>query len=169
MNYQEALNVFGLSGEITEEIIKKTKKVLALKYHPDRNPAGNEMMQMINAAYDFLIANFEKFSAYQSTAQEGYNYGEMVNDVLNQLMTMNGLIIEVLGNWIWISGNTMNNKDALKALGCFYSGKKKMWYFRPEEHRCTGNRRNHSIDEIREKFGTSGQMRGHGKQQLNAA
>ena len=169
MNYQEALNVFGLSGEITEEIIKKTKKVLALKYHPDRNPAGNEMMQIINAAYDFLIANFAKFSTYQASPDQAYDYSEVVNNALNELMKMNGLILEILGNWVWISGETKANKDALKALGCFYAAKKQMWYFRPEEHRCTGNRRNHSMDEIREKFGSSGQMKATGKQQLKAA
>nr|ATZ71600.1 DnaJ-like protein [Enterobacter sp. HP19] len=54
MNIQEALNVFGLSGDVTEADIKKAFKRLSLKYHPDRNPElGGEMMKMINAAVIF--------------------------------------------------------------------------------------------------------------------
>ncbi|HAN2841652.1 TPA: DnaJ domain-containing protein, partial [Escherichia coli O25b:H4-ST131] len=37
MNVQEALNIFGLSGELTEQDIKTAYKKAALKYHPDRN------------------------------------------------------------------------------------------------------------------------------------
>ncbi|HGV5226690.1 TPA: DnaJ domain-containing protein, partial [Escherichia coli] len=35
MNIQEALNVFGLSGDLTEKDIKAAYKKAALKYHPD--------------------------------------------------------------------------------------------------------------------------------------
>ncbi|HAK9055102.1 TPA: J domain-containing protein [Salmonella enterica] len=38
MNVQEALNVFGLSGEVTEADIKKAFKRLAVQFHPDKNP-----------------------------------------------------------------------------------------------------------------------------------
>lgn len=50
MTLQEALNVFNLSGTITTEAIKDAYKKLCLKYHPDRNPAGNDMMKLVNAA-----------------------------------------------------------------------------------------------------------------------
>ncbi|MDT1190548.1 J domain-containing protein, partial [Escherichia coli] len=52
MNIQQALNIFGLSGELTEQDVKKAYKQAALKFHPDRNPVGAEMMKAVNAAFD---------------------------------------------------------------------------------------------------------------------
>ncbi|MFV1005093.1 J domain-containing protein, partial [Klebsiella pneumoniae] len=57
MNIQQALNVFGLSGELTEQDIKTAYKKASLKFHPDRNqgnPVAAEMMKAVNCAYDFL-------------------------------------------------------------------------------------------------------------------
>ena len=87
MNIQEALNVFGLSGDVTEADIKKAFKRLSLKYHPDRNPElGGEMMKMINAARDFLLANLDKIKYGQSTEQaDYYDFSEEMENVLREL------------------------------------------------------------------------------------
>ncbi|MBS2406045.1 DnaJ domain-containing protein, partial [Salmonella enterica subsp. enterica serovar 1,4,[5],12:i:-] len=67
MNIQEALNVFGLSGELTEKDIKAAYRKDALKYHKDRNQLGDEMMKEVNAAFDELMANIDKINQFQST------------------------------------------------------------------------------------------------------
>jgi curved DNA-binding protein CbpA len=54
MNRQDAAKILSLNGTITSKDIKKAYRVAALKYHPDKNPAGEEMMKIINAAYDVL-------------------------------------------------------------------------------------------------------------------
>ena len=54
MNINEALNLLNLSQNVTKEEIKKAYKKMAIKYHPDRNPAGAEVMKAINAAFEFL-------------------------------------------------------------------------------------------------------------------
>ncbi|HDS4694757.1 TPA: DnaJ domain-containing protein [Klebsiella pneumoniae subsp. pneumoniae] len=170
MNVQEALNVFGLSGELTEQDIRKAYKQAALKYHPDKNrenPLAAEMMKAINAAHDFLLANIDKINQYQSTDESArYHYGEELENVLNALLAMSGVVFEVAGNWIWISGDTRTHKDAIKALGCKWASKKKMWFYRPEEHRSRWNRKEHSMDEIREMYGTTGQRRATGFQKV---
>lgn len=125
MNIQEALNVFGLSGELTEKEIKTAYKKLALKYHPDRNPLGAELMKAVNTAFDFLIANIDKINQFQSPDENArYNYGEELENVLNVLSGLSGVIYEVIGNWVWISGETREHKEALKALGCKWASKK---------------------------------------------
>ncbi|MGY2498426.1 DnaJ domain-containing protein, partial [Klebsiella pneumoniae] len=77
MNTQEALSVLNLQGELSEAIIKKAYKKLALKYHPDRNPLGEELMKAVNAAFEFLMRNIDLVNKYQSPKSEDrYNYGE---------------------------------------------------------------------------------------------
>lgn len=163
MNIQEALNVFGLSGELTEKDIKAAYRKAALKYHPDRNTLGAELMKAVNAAFDFLMANIDKINTYQSTDTEAhYNYGDDMDRVLNVLTGLPGLVYEVIGNWIWISGETRKHKDTLNEIGCKWASKKKQWFYRPEEHRSRWNRKEHSIDEIREMYGTSGKRKSTG-------
>ena len=59
--------------------------------------------------------------------------------------------IEVIGFWIWISGNTFPIKDRLKEIGFLYSGNKKAWFF-------NGSAKKHkrsfcsSLDEIKQRY-----------------
>ncbi|HGT9857454.1 TPA: J domain-containing protein [Escherichia coli] len=170
MNIQQALNIFGLSGELTEQDVKKAYKQAALKFHPDKNrenPTAAEMMKAINAAYDFLMQNLDRINECQSSDESArYNFGEELENVLNALQGMTGVIFEIAGNWIWISGDTKAHKDAIKALGCKWASKKQMWFYRPDEYKASRNRKEHSIDEIREMYGTTGQRKAAGFQKV---
>ncbi|MGL5290041.1 MAG: J domain-containing protein [Aeromonas sp.] len=169
MNIQEALNVLGLSGKVTEIELKKAFKKMALKFHPDRNPVGAEMMKAVNCAYEFLKDNIERVEAHTEQPADtasAYNFGEKLEAVLMALMKMDGVIFEVIGNWVWVSGATMPHKDQIKALGCKWAPKKKVWFYRPDEHKSSFNRTEHDIDTIRGMYGTSGAMSGRGSARL---
>jgi len=153
MNINDAFNLLNITSSATQEEIAKAYRKASLKYHPDRNPAGAQMMQAINAAYNFL-----KKQGVTVSPQEGFNandYAEELNDILNQLFALDGLVIEICGNWIWISGETKKHAKALgkNGIGCFYASKKKMWYFRPADYKSSG-RGSWSIDKIREEHGS---------------
>lgn len=170
MNIQEALNVFGLTGEVNQAELKKAFKRLAVKYHPDKNPIGAEMMKMINAAYEFLTNNIEKINQFQSPNEEDfYNYSDEIESVLKTIVTLEGVIFEVIGNWVWIRGETKSHREILKTLKCKWAPTKKEWYYRPEEHKSVYNRKTHTIEEIREMYGTNGQRKASGKKQLEKA
>lgn len=169
MNLQEALNVFGLSGEITLELVKKAYKKLSFKYHPDRTGNSDEMMKLINAAFALISGNAHRLSEGFTHDEDAYDYGAQFCDALDMLKTLDGLELEIIGNWIWITGDTRPHKDALKTAGCRWAPKKKCWYFRPEEHRCLYNRRSHSMDEIRDMHGSKGRQRTGGRRQLMPA
>ncbi|GAB6264316.1 J domain-containing protein [Photobacterium sp. R1] len=154
MNVTEAMNVLNLSGTVTQAEIKKAYKIASIKYHPDRNLAGAEMMVVINAAYDHLKSLGDTVT--MASDAHAYDYGNEFHQILNELIKLDGLNIEVCGNWIWVTGETKRHKDKLgrnSGIGLFYSGKKKAWYYRPEEYRSR-NRLSMDMTEIRDKHGS---------------
>jgi len=80
-------------------------------------------------------------------------YDDTLNNAINAVVTCKGINIEVCGNWVWLSGDTKPHRDAIKAAGFKWASKKLMWYFRPEEW-SSSNRKNTSIDDIREAHGS---------------
>ena len=154
MNINEALNVLNLKGTVTREELNQTYKKLAIKYHPDRNPSGLDLMKVINAAYEFL-KGLDKTEFEHTDETNAYNYSESLEEVISEVKKMPGVIIEICGNWIWFSGETKTYKEQLKTLGCLWAPKKSQWYYRPLEHKSSCNRKTWNMDDIRNKYGSS--------------
>ncbi|MFC1118051.1 DnaJ domain-containing protein [Pasteurella multocida] len=165
MNINEALNVLNLTGTVNKADIAKAYKKLAVKYHPDRNPAGAEMMKVINSAYEFL-KGLESEQVTHTDAENAYNYSEDLEAVISEVLKMQGVVIEICGNWIWLSGETKAHKEAIKALGFFWASKKAKWYYRPAEHKSRRHKA-WDMEEIRSKYGSS-VMNGSPYKALNA-
>ncbi|MFB1079520.1 DnaJ domain-containing protein [Photobacterium damselae] len=160
MNVNDAMNILNLSGTVTQKEIKAAYKKASLTFHPDRNSAGSEMMKVINEAYSTLKA-FGNDSV-TNTSDNFCNYGEVLNEKLNAFFDLNldDLIVELCGNWIWITGNTKPYSKLLgkNGIGFYYASKKKAWYFRPEDYKSF-NRKEMSLDEIRINHGSSSVQR----------
>ena len=155
MKINDALNLLNIKTTATQEEIKKAYKAASLKNHPDKNPNGLQMMQAINAAYQAL-----KKMGDTVTPTAGFNacdFGEELNTVLSRLFSLKGLIIEVCGSWIWISGDTKPHKAELgkNGIGCSYSGPKKMWYYRSAESSKSKRGRGLDMDSIRGLHGST--------------
>ena len=154
MNINEALNVLNLKGTVSKEELAKAYKRMAIKYHPDKNPSGVEMMKIINNAYEFLKGlNQEEFK--HTDEKNAYNYSEDLEEVISEILKMQGVEIEICGNWIWLSGNTKEHKEKIKSLGCFWASQKKKWYYRPAEHKSFKRSKSWDMETIREKYGSS--------------
>jgi curved DNA-binding protein CbpA len=152
MKLTDAAHILGLSGTITPDDVKRCYRQAAMHYHPDRNPAGVEMMKLINAAYEVL----KEFSGTLDTgpaAMNGQSYPEAVNAALNAIFGLAGLDIEICGAWVWVGGQTYPHREALKAAGFKFAGQKKRWYFRPEDWRSS-SRGNFTMDDIRSRYGS---------------
>lgn len=154
MNIYDAAKILELSGTIIPADVKQAYRKAAKTYHPDRNPAGAEMMKIVNAAYDVLKNYDGEILAASHEAGDNENYGQSVNDALNTVIVLDGIDIEICGAWVWVSGETFKHKAVLKEASFKYASKKKSWYFRPEDWHSS-SRGAYSMDEIRDKYGST--------------
>lgn len=153
MKLQDALNILGLTGlDITLEQTKQAYRRASIKYHPDRNPGGLQMMQAVNAAWDYL-QKLDWNRPVNNAESADSDYGDLLNAAINAVIDLAGLKLEICGAWVWVSGDTKTHKDALKAAGFMWASKKMMWYFRPAEW-ASSSRGNWNIDKIREYHGS---------------
>ena len=157
--------------------VKSLYHKLALKNHPDRNPGreaeATEAMKKINAAYDEAVKYFETHAerfesgkSHQST-KTAAEMDAGFKDILNKLLHIPGIIIECCGSWLWISGETKEHKADLKAAGCFWASKKKMWYWREPEQATYSRKGAKSMEYIRSVYGSEIIKESHFQTALN--
>lgn len=151
---------FRANEPITIEKIKKMYHELALRWHPDRPNGDLATMQAINAEFDQLRKRY--YNVHE--AQNGNVYTDETQDrsddvtanfidIIDQLIHMEGLLIEVCGSFLWLGGNTYEHKAEIKAMGFRWASKKKRWFLAPKDWKKKG-RRELSMDEIRENYGS---------------
>jgi hypothetical protein len=79
---------------------------------------------------------------------------------------MDNIIIEVIGCFIWLTGNTKIYKTKLKELKFNWHSKKIAWYLKPEDYKKR-NHKDYNLDEIRAMYGTSGEVHSKGTIKLD--
>lgn len=158
-----------LKGITTLEELKKEYRKWALKLHPDHG-GSTEEMQKLNAEYEYL---FDRVKDIHKT-KEGKTYEKHTNekpyefmDLIEKLLRMDGVHIEVIGCFVWLSGNTKVYKDAIKELGFKWHSTKKMWYLAPEWY-VKYNRKKYTMDEIRGMYGVRYEDDGKGYKEIRA-
>ena len=68
---------------------------------------------------------------------------EHFKDLIDELMRMDNIVIEVIGCFVWVTGETKPHKDKLKALKFQWHTKKIAWYLKPEDYRKRCGCRHH--------------------------
>jgi len=154
------------------EELKSMYRKLAVQHHPDRG-GDSEAMKSVNNEYDELFPKLkdihqtkdgELYTAKHPTAETAEHFKAL----MNELMKMEGIEVEIIGCFVWVTGNTKPNKDKLKALKFQWHSKKYAWYLKPEDYKRR-SRRDYDLDEIREMYGTSGKMNSKGISKLAEA
>ena len=136
----------------TVEEVKAMYKTLAKQYHPDLG-GDTATMQAINSEYAYACVKILKGENLTSEdTEEQIRMSEEYRAVIEKLMPITGIVIEVVGNWIWVTGATYPVRKELKEAGLFFASKKVAWYYRSEEFKSTGSKK--TLDEIREKYGS---------------
>ena len=144
-------------GFSTVEEIKIEYKRLARIYHPELG-GDLETMKRLNNEYEKALTGC---NGQKSTGSDGkqhtYKYdqtieNEIVEFIYAFLALETGLIADLIGVWVWITGDTKPHREALKALGCRWNPSRGCWYFRPIS--CAGSYgRGGSLEELASKYG----------------
>ncbi|MEI5995638.1 molecular chaperone DnaJ [Candidatus Enterococcus mansonii] len=141
----------------TLEELKKVYKKLAFQHHPDRG-GDEEVMKKINNEYDELfeqLKNTHKDKDGEFYTKETKETPEEFRQLIYQLLALEmvSVSVEIIGSFIWVSGNTKPYKDQLKELGLRWSSKKLSWYKSPEGYKRYG-KKNYGMNEIRQMYGS---------------
>lgn len=123
---------------------KKLYKQLAKKLHPDVG-GDEESFKALNAVYNHILEHGLFFSSE-------IEFDLDIEKIISQILHFENIEIEVVGKWIWISGDTKAIKETLKNLGFKWASKKRMWYC-GELLKCK-SRKEKSIEEIRATYGS---------------
>lgn len=121
---------------------KKIYRTLSKKLHPD--VGGNEeQFKALNAVYNELIEHKIYFSNDIKIDVE-------LEKIISLILHFENITIELIGSWIWVSGDTKEIKEKLKELGFKWARKKKMWYY--GEKKVYNKGKTKSLDEIKSKY-----------------
>ena len=146
----------------TLEELKQTYKKLAIKNHPDVGGDEN-VMKEINKEYDEVFPRLKNIHVNKDGKMYEHETNEAPDEfrnIIEALMKMQGVHAEIIGSFIWVTGDTRPHKEALKQLGFKWHSKKNCWYKAPEGYKRMGKKQ-YSMDEIKEMYGV--QYEGTGK------
>lgn len=147
---KEFINVTGLNEA------KKVFKKLARLLHPDVG-GSEEEFKILKNVYDDIVEHKIYFS-------NNAKFDIELEKIISQILHFEDIIIEVVGSWIWLSGETKIIKDTLKNIGFKWASKKKMWYYGEMKGK---NPKQKSMDEIKNKYGCT-TVRSQPKRKLSA-
>ena len=141
MTREEIIKEFSEVTGINEA--KKVYKTLAKKLHPDVG-GSEEEFKLLNAIYNDFIENKIYFS-------NDFKIDLDLEKIISQILHFENITIELVGSWIWLSGDTKEIKDKLTELGFKWASRKKMWYYGEMKGKGHGEK---SLDEIKDKYGS---------------
>lgn len=152
------MNKWFTLGATSLEELKKEYRKLCFKHHPDMG-GSTEAMQEINSEYEKLlkvIISKKADSCYseKSTFKNRESEAEAeikLREVIEKIIILDGLEIEIIGLWLYVSGNTFAHKEALKEHGLKYNHHRKIWVYVGTDAKGRGTK---DMEELRAKYGS---------------
>lgn len=148
----------------TLEELRRQYKELLKKFHPDNPDGSTEATQEINSEYERLFKLLkDKHEEHTTDNKENSSYDnmkynfeedELLREMLNKVVHFSDITIEIIGNWIWLSGNTYQYRKEFKELGFKWGNTKKAWYWHSEAFRKKSHK-TLSMNDIRNYYGST--------------
>jgi hypothetical protein len=134
--------------------LKKQYLKLAKKYHPDAGGTTIQFQELQNE-YERLFKKLLNGSGLSEEAKENeVEIDKEIRNIIDALVNLENLNVELIGKWLWISGETYPVKDTLKSAGLLFIKKAGVpyWVYKGSESAGRGKM---SMEEIKNKYGSS--------------
>ena len=139
----------------TLEELRKEYKRLVKQYHPD-NGGDPETIKAINAEYDQMFDRLKDSDTSTNNSKNAKRWDkeedQKIREAINRIIHHENITIEIVGCWVWVSGNTYPVKSELKEAGYKFSGNRKSWYWHSDEQKRKGASKR-SMDELKAFYG----------------
>lgn len=132
-------------------VLKARYRELCKQFHPDLG-GDLETMKMVNVQYERML-KWVHDGKGERLDDEAINIEKDLMNVINKIVALQGIMIEVTGRWVWVTGETRPYKATFKALGFWWASKKLAWYWRPSDAKAH-SRKSMSFEHIRSKYGS---------------
>lgn len=129
--------------------IKKEYRLLVFQYHPDATGTDtNKTMAKINAAYHDALSRCDgQPQRGTDGVDRTYNYNsateqaimDKVAETLSRRIISGNVNLDLIGLWLWVTGDTKPVKETLKELGYRWHSKRTCWYWKPYASRTRYN------------------------------
>lgn len=132
--------------------LKKQYFKLAKKYHPDAG-GTTAQFQNLQAEYEKLLKDLLNGSNLNKEQQQNeVIIDKAIRDIIDQLINIENINIELIGKWLWISGDTYPVRQVLKNAGLIFIKKegKPYWVYKGVESSSRGKT---TMEEIKKKYG----------------
>ncbi len=132
--------------------LKKEYIKLANKYHPDKGGTTAQFQELEAEYRKYRDALIKGSSLNVEQKETEIQLDEALMQAVNAIASLDSINIELVGKWLWVSGNTYPIRTELKAAGFSFAPKKKMWYYAGIE---SSGRGKSTMEEIRNKYGST--------------
>ena len=152
----------------TAEELKKAYHKAAAKLHPDNGGDQEEfkrMQQEYQKAFDRL-KNIHKTQSGETYEKQTTETASEFMDIIEKIIHFDGVKVEIIGSWIWLTGNTMTYKEEIKAAGFWWSKSKRAWYYNGSETKSR-RRGRYSLNGLRSKWGST-EVKDEAKKKITA-
>jgi len=144
--------IFDTDALMDLDALKKQYFKLAKIYHPDAGD-NEEQFQALQNEYEILFKKLlsgAKLSSEQKTNETVID--TEIRKIIDEIILLDGITIELIGQWLWIGGNTYPLRTVLKQCGLSFIKKAGVpyWVYKGVPSSSRGKT---SMEDIKNKYG----------------